>query len=214
MVSILVKLINTDQEILSSNNSKVLFGGKMRHLVAQRKLGMKTAHRKAVLSNLASSLVLHERIETTLPRAKELRKIADKVITLSKRGTVHAMRRARVILKNTSAVQKAFNELAERFADRKGGYTRILKLGYRHGDASAMAVIEYIPSHHKKSDSDDSQKGKKARKKSSFREKIFKRETEKSKRKSAKENVENPSKVEGEKTTDKKMPSKRAKKTK
>lgn len=118
----------------------------MRHKVAERKLGMKTAHRLAMLANMASSLVLHDKIETTLPKAKELKRIADRIVTLSKRGTVHAIRRARQILRNRVAVSKAFRDLPERFADRHGGYTRILKLGYRHGDSAPMAMIEYIPS--------------------------------------------------------------------
>lgn len=117
----------------------------MRHHVAGRKLGVKTAHRLAMLSNLASSLVIHNKIETTLPRAKELKRLADKVVTLSKRGTVHATRKARQILRNRDAVTKAFKELPERFAKRNGGYTRILKLGFRHGDNAPMAIIEYLP---------------------------------------------------------------------
>lgn len=118
----------------------------MRHNVAERKLGVKTPHRKAMLANMASSLILHDRIATTLPRAKELRRIADRIVTLSKRGTVHAARRARQILRNRQAVHKAFQEFSSRFSDRHGGYTRILKLGYRHGDCAPMAIIEYLPS--------------------------------------------------------------------
>ncbi|MFH1874983.1 MAG: 50S ribosomal protein L17 [Pseudomonadota bacterium] len=116
----------------------------MKHRVAERKLGVKSAHRKAMLANLASSLVLHDRIETTVTRAKELRSLADKVVTLSKRGTVHAARQARELLRNRQAVQKAFGEFATRFEKRIGGYTRILKLGNRHGDAAPMAIIEYL----------------------------------------------------------------------
>jgi large subunit ribosomal protein L17 len=118
----------------------------MRHQMAERKLGMKSAHRQATLANLASSLVLHNRIATTLPKAKELRRIADRIVTLCKRGTVHARRRANQILRNRAAVHKAFGDFKDRFADRHGGYTRILKLGFRHGDSSPMAMIEYIPS--------------------------------------------------------------------
>ena len=157
----------------------------MRHHVAERKLGMKTAHRKAVLANLASSLVLHDKIETTLPKAKELKPIADRIVTLCKRGSVHAMRRARMILRNRIAVQKAFKELPERFAERFGGYTRILKLGYRHGDSAPMAVIEYLPSLHKKAEVEEEKKAKpkKAEKVkkagTTLREKIFKRGAQK-----------------------------------
>lgn len=163
----------------------------MRHHVAERKLGMKTAHRLAVLSNLACSLVLHDRIETTLPRAKELRRLADRVVTLGKRGTVHAMRRARIILKNGQAVQKAFGELAERFAQRNGGYTRILKLGFRHGDSAPMAVIEYLPSPKmiEKAEAEKAARSKKTEKakkeKASLKEKIFKKAAERSAEKKA-----------------------------
>jgi len=118
----------------------------MRHQVAQRKLGVKSAHRQALLANLASSLILSERIATTLPKAKELRPIADRIVTLAKKKSIHAMRRARQILRNRIAVKKAFDEFAERYADRHGGYTRILKLGFRHGDSAPMAMIEYLPS--------------------------------------------------------------------
>jgi len=161
----------------------------MRHHVDERKLGMKTAHRRAVLANLASALILHDRIETTLPRAKELRSIADRMVTLGKKGTVHAMRRARTILRNRQAVQKVFGELAGRFVDRHGGYTRILKLGYRHGDSAPMAMIEYIPSPHKVEEKEAVEKTRAKPKKaekvkkaaSSLREKIFKRSAEKAK---------------------------------
>ncbi len=116
----------------------------MKHRVAERKLGVTSSHRKAMLANMASSLVLHDKIETTLTRAKELRRLADKVVTLSKRGTVHAARQARELLNNRQAVKKAFDEFATRFENRQGGYTRILKLGNRHGDAAPMAIIEYV----------------------------------------------------------------------
>lgn len=135
----------------------------MRHRMAERKLGMKTAHRLATLANLASSLVLHDRIATTLPKAKELKPIADRIVTLCKRGTVHAMRRARVILRNRVAVQKAFGDFKERFAGRNGGYTRILKLGYRHGDSAPMAIIEYLASP-KKVEHEEAEAAKKAKK--------------------------------------------------
>jgi large subunit ribosomal protein L17 len=97
-----------------------------------------------MLANLAASLILSDRIETTLPRAKELRRIADRMVTLSKRKTIHARRQALAVIRNRDAVNKAFAELADRFADRHGGYTRIYKLGFRHGDSAPMAVIEYI----------------------------------------------------------------------
>lgn len=116
----------------------------MRHLVDHRKLGRTASHRKALLRNLATSLVLAERIETTLPKALELRRVADKLITLAKTGTLHSRRQAASILLDESAVTKLFNGLGQRFVDRQGGYTRIYKFGFRRGDSAEMAAIEYL----------------------------------------------------------------------
>jgi large subunit ribosomal protein L17 len=116
----------------------------MRHLRQGRKLGRTTAHRKALLRNLATALLEHERIITTEPKAKELRRVADKLVTLGKRGNLHARRQALQTVRSISVVQKLFSEIAPRFAGRQGGYTRILRLGYRPGDAAAMAVIELV----------------------------------------------------------------------
>jgi large subunit ribosomal protein L17 len=116
----------------------------MRHLKQGRKLGRTTAHRKALLRNLATALLEHERIITTEPKAKELRRVADKLVTLGKRGNLHARRQALQVVQSNAIVQKLFNEIAPRFAGRQGGYTRILRLGYRPGDAAAMAVIELV----------------------------------------------------------------------
>jgi large subunit ribosomal protein L17 len=116
----------------------------MRHHVDGRKLNMTSSHRKAMFANMASSLVIHDRIETTLPKAKELRRIADRLVTLGKRNTVHARRQAFALIKDRQAVVKIFGDLAGRFADRNGGYTRIYKLGCRHGDRAPMAIIEYL----------------------------------------------------------------------
>jgi large subunit ribosomal protein L17 len=116
----------------------------MRHLKQGRKLGRTTAHRKALLRNLATALLEHERIITTEPKAKELRRVADKLVTLGKRGNLHARRQALQTVQSNSIVQKLFNEIAPRFAERQGGYTRILRLGYRPGDAASMAVIELV----------------------------------------------------------------------
>jgi large subunit ribosomal protein L17 len=118
----------------------------MRHLKQGRKLGRTTAHRKALLRNLATALLEHERIITTEPKAKEVRRVADKLVTLGKRGNLHARRQARQVVQSNTVVQKLFNEIAPRFAERQGGYTRILRLGYRPGDAAAMAVIELVDS--------------------------------------------------------------------
>jgi large subunit ribosomal protein L17 len=116
----------------------------MRHLKQGRKLGRTSAHRKALLRNLATALLEHERIITTEPKAKELRRVADKLVTLGKRGNLHARRQALEVVQSNAVVQKLFNEIAPRFAERQGGYTRILRLGYRPGDAAAMAVIELV----------------------------------------------------------------------
>ena len=116
----------------------------MRHLRQGRKLGRTSAHRKALLRNLATALLEHERIITTEPKAKELRRVADKLVTLGKRGDLHARRQALQVVRSNTVVRKLFNEIAPRFAERKGGYTRVLRLGYRPGDAAAMAVIELV----------------------------------------------------------------------
>lgn len=122
----------------------------MRHQARTSKLGRTTAHKRAMLRNMVTSLILKDRIETTLPKAKELRRWAEKMITLAKRQTLHARRQAMTVLKDRDALQKLFTTLVDRFKDRQGGYTRILKLGYRHGDSAPMAVIEYLTAEIKK----------------------------------------------------------------
>ena len=116
----------------------------MRHAVRGRKLGRTTAHRWALFRNQLQSLVKHERITTTLPKAKELRPLFEKAITQGKRGTLHARRRVRRWIPDRHLVQKLFDDIAPRFADRNGGYTRILKLGPRKGDGAEMAIIELV----------------------------------------------------------------------
>ncbi|MBI2980829.1 MAG: 50S ribosomal protein L17 [Deltaproteobacteria bacterium] len=116
----------------------------MRHLVDHRKLGRTAAHRKALFRNMVTSLVLKERIETTLPKAKELRALADRMITWGKQGDLSARRQASRVLMTADALEKLFNGLASRFRDRQGGYTRIMHLGPRGGDAAPMALIEYL----------------------------------------------------------------------
>lgn len=116
----------------------------MRHLVDHRKLGRTASHRKALFRNMASSLILSERIETTLPKAKELRRLADQLITLGKTGTLHARRQAAEIVQNPEALKKLFDGLAARFKERAGGYTRIFQFGSRRGDGADMAAIEYL----------------------------------------------------------------------
>lgn len=116
----------------------------MRHLNRKVRLGRNTAHRTAMARNMVTSLIEAERIETTLSKAKYLRSVAEKMVTLGKEGTLHARRRALATVRKKSAVSKLFTELATRFKDRAGGYTRIIKLGFRHGDGAPMAIIEYL----------------------------------------------------------------------
>ncbi len=116
----------------------------MRHGMSGRKLNRTSSHRKAMFSNMAAALLLHEQIKTTLPKAKELRPVAEKLVTLGKRGDLHARRQAASMLRNDEVVKKLFSVLGERYKDRQGGYTRVLKAGFRYGDAAPMAVIELV----------------------------------------------------------------------
>jgi large subunit ribosomal protein L17 len=109
-----------------------------------RKLGRKSQHRKAMFSNMAAALIKHEQIKTTLPKAKEMRGVVDKLITLGKSGTLHDRRRAYAFLRDDATTAKLFETLAPRYKDRNGGYTRVLKAGHRYGDAAAMAVLELV----------------------------------------------------------------------
>ena len=116
----------------------------MRHGVAGRKLGVTASHRLAMFRNMAVALIKHEQITTTLPKAKELRPVAEKLITLGKRGGLHARRQAYAQLRDDVIVSKLFSTIADRYRTRSGGYTRVLRAGMRHGDAADMAVIELI----------------------------------------------------------------------
>ena len=116
----------------------------MRHRIKGRKLGRTAAHRKATLRNMATSLFRHERIETTTAKAKELRPFAERMITLAKRGDLHARRLAARKIQDREVLGKLFSDLGPRFAERPGGYTRIRKLGHRRGDAAEMALIELV----------------------------------------------------------------------
>ena len=116
----------------------------MRHGVAGRKLNVTATHRFAMFRNMANALIKHEQITTTLPKAKELRPVAEKLITLGKRGGLHARRQAYAELRDDVMVSKLFTTLAERYKTRPGGYCRVLKAGIRYGDAADMAVIELI----------------------------------------------------------------------
>ena len=116
----------------------------MRHGNSNRKLNRTHEHRKAMFANMVCSLIEHEQIQTTLPKAKELKKIVDKYVTLGKKGSLHSRRQAISHLKQNSAVMKLFETLAPRYKERNGGYTRVLKAGFRYGDAAPLAVIEFV----------------------------------------------------------------------
>ncbi|MEM6373145.1 MAG: 50S ribosomal protein L17 [Pseudomonadota bacterium] len=116
----------------------------MRHARGYRRLNRTHEHRKALFSNMAGSLIEHEQIKTTLPKAKELKPIVEKLITLAKRGDLHARRQAASKLKEEQYVAKLFEVLGPRYAERQGGYVRVLKAGFRYGDMAPMAIIEFI----------------------------------------------------------------------
>ncbi len=116
----------------------------MRHKKGYRKLNRTHEHRKAMFANMAGSLIEHEQIKTTLPKAKELRRVADKLITLAKRGDLHARRQAASRLKQDAHVTKLFEVLGPRYKDRQGGYVRVLKAGFRYGDMAPMAIVELV----------------------------------------------------------------------
>ncbi len=116
----------------------------MRHQNSGRKFNRSSSHRKAMFANMAASLLKHEQITTTLPKAKDLRPIVDRLITLGKRGGLHARRQALSVLRDTTITAKLFDELAERYKARPGGYTRVIKAGYRYGDMAPLGVIELV----------------------------------------------------------------------
>lgn len=116
----------------------------MRHGISQRKLSRKSGHRKALFRNMAAALIKHEQIQTTVPKAKELRPYVEKLITLAKRGGLSNRRLAQSRLLDETQLKKLFSVLAERYSDREGGYTRIIKAGYRGSDAAPMAIIELV----------------------------------------------------------------------
>ncbi len=116
----------------------------MRHALSGRKLNRTTGHRKAMFANLAAALIKHEQIKTTLPKAKDLRPFVEKLITLGKRGGLHARRQVLAVLQDRKLAEKLFGPLAERYKDRAGGYTRVLRAGFRYGDSAPMAIIELI----------------------------------------------------------------------
>jgi large subunit ribosomal protein L17 len=131
----------------------------MRHLVAGSKLGKQPAHRRAVLRNLVTNVIERERIQTTIARARAARPLVEKMITLGKRDTLHARRQAAAFLQTKDATKKLFGEIAPRFSDRPGGYTRIVRVGWRIGDGAELAILELIGSELKKKEK-KSKKGK------------------------------------------------------
>jgi large subunit ribosomal protein L17 len=124
----------------------------MRHRKAGRKFSRTAEHRKAMFANMAAALIKHEQIVTTLPKAKDLKRVAEKLITLGKRGDLHARRLVAARLRDDAMVSKLFDTIGPRYKDRNGGYTRVLKAGFRYGDSAPLAVIELV-------DRDESAKG-------------------------------------------------------
>ena len=116
----------------------------MRHRQSRRKLNRTSSHRKSLFKNMAQALLKHEQIVTTLPKAKELKRVVEKLITLGKKGNLHSRRLAFNQIRDKDMVSKLFDSLAKRYSDRKGGYTRVLKGGFRYGDSAPMAVIELV----------------------------------------------------------------------
>jgi large subunit ribosomal protein L17 len=116
----------------------------MRHNMSGRKLNRTSAHRKAMFMNLSNALIKHEQISTTLPKAKDLRPIVEKLVTLGKRGDLHARRQLLSTLQDKAMVEKLISTLASRYKERAGGYTRVLKAGFRYGDNAPMAIIEFV----------------------------------------------------------------------
>jgi large subunit ribosomal protein L17 len=135
----------------------------MRHQKKTLKLGLTAAHRKALLANQVCSLIEHQRIKTTLAKAKAVRPLAEKMVTLGKRGSLHARRTALAVLRQKSAVKKLFEDIAPRSADRNGGYTRIVKLGARKSDSAPVAFIEWVDAPRVAEEPAPEEKGKKSK---------------------------------------------------
>lgn len=170
----------------------------MRHAIARRKLGRNPGHRKALLRNMMNALVRSERIETTVAKAKEVRRLADRLITLGKKDTTQARRRTFSMLSDKKNTAKIFATLASRFTGREGGYTRIVRTGYRVGDGAEMAILEYLPAEEK---TVKTKKGKKKKKADTGKDKPAAKTTKAAK----------PART-AKKTTGKKPPSAREKK--
>jgi len=132
----------------------------MYHGKAGRKLGRTSSHKEAMFRNMVTSVIKHERIRTTDSKAKEVRKLAEKMITLGKKGSLHARRQALAFVRDKALVSKLFGELTERYRKRAGGYTRIIKVGYRFGDNAPVSILEFIPEEKKKEKVKPKAKGK------------------------------------------------------
>jgi large subunit ribosomal protein L17 len=147
----------------------------MRHLKAGRKLGRTSSHRLATMRNMVTSLLQHEKIETTEAKAKELRPLTEKMVSLGKRGDLHARRLAMRVIRDETVAKKLFDDIAPRFKDRAGGYTRILKVGRRHGDNAPVSIIELVvlgkQVQEKKLAKETKEKAKKEKKKEAGKEK-------------------------------------------
>lgn len=130
----------------------------MRHRKSGRKLGRVSSHRKAMLKNMAASLLKHERIITTDAKAKEIRSVAERIITFGKKGSLHARRQTLSFVRDRQITKKVFDELSARYSDRNGGYTRIIKIGYRDGDNAPLSVVELISQQKKKAGKEDAEK--------------------------------------------------------
>src|SRR4030066_579013 len=166
----------------------------MRHRVAGRKLSRHTQHRELMFRNMVVSLLQYERIKTTLAKGKELRSWADKIITLGKKGTLHARRQAFALLRNEGIVKKLFDEIDPKFKDREGGYTRVYKLGWRQGDGAPLSLVElvtYAPPEEKKKST--IKKAKEALGKVTSRKKTKKEEKEEPKEEPKKKSSEEKS---------------------
>ena len=144
----------------------------MYHGKAGRKLGRTSSHKEAMFRNMVTSVIKHERIRTTDSKAKEVRKLAEKMITLGKKGNLHARRQALAFVRDKALVSKLFGELTERYRNRAGGYTRIIKVGYRFGDNAPVSILEFIPEEKKKEKAKPKAKGKTKEKEKSALESI------------------------------------------
>ncbi len=131
----------------------------MHHGKAGSKLGRTSSHKEAMLRNMVTSVIKHERIKTTDTKAKELRKLAEKMVTLGKKGSLHARRQALAVVRDKDTVGKLFGELTERYRNRAGGYTRIVKVGYRYGDNAPVSILEFITDEKKKEKAKTKAKG-------------------------------------------------------